>query len=99
MTHFQNDVGRNPSKINLNMYEEADNRIEKTMQAINLMYENIGDDMSIEQLEEIKNRHETLIEQSAFWLNQDNKERYLYDLKDFATWLFKYLQWDRNDEY
>ena len=75
------------------------NSIEKTMQAINLMYENIGDDMSVEQLEEIKNRHETLIEQSAFWLSQDNQERYLYDLKDFATWLFKYLKWDKNDEY
>ena len=56
------------------MYEDEDNRIEKTMESINLMYENIGDDMSIEQLEEIKNRHETLIEQSAFWLEQNNKE-------------------------
>lgn len=81
------------------MHEHEDNRIEKTMQAINLMYENIGDEMSVRQLEEIRDRHQTLIEQSAFWLDQDNKERYLYDLKDFATWLFKYLQWDRNDEH
>ena len=75
------------------------NSIEKTMQAINLMYENIGDDMSVEQLEEIKNRHQTLIDQSVFWLAQDNKDRYLYDLKDFANWLFKFLQWDKNDEH
>lgn len=81
------------------MYEDEDNRIEKTMQAINLMYENIGDEMSVSQLEEIRDRHQTLIEQSVFWLSQDNKERYLYDLKDFATWLFKYLKWDKNDEY
>lgn len=81
------------------MYEDEDNRIEKTMQAINLMYENIGDEMSISQLEEIRNRHQILTEQSVFWLGKENKERYLYDLKDFATWLFKYLQWDRNDEY
>lgn len=81
------------------MHEHKDNRIEKTMQAINLMYENIGDEMSKSQLEEIRDRHQILIEQSAFWLDQDNKERYLYDLKDFATWLFKYLQWDRNDEH
>ena len=80
------------------MHEDEDNRIEKTMQAINLMYENIGDEMSVSQLEEIRDRHQILIEQSAFWLDQDNKERYLYDLKDFATWLFKYLQWDKNDE-
>ena len=81
------------------MYEDEDNRIEKTMNAINLMYENIGDDMSVQQLEEIRDRHQTLIEQSAFWLAQDNKDRYLYDLKDFANWLFKFLQWDKNDEY
>ena len=80
------------------MHEDKDNRIEKTMQAINLMYENIGDEMSKSQLEEIRDRHQILIEQSAFWLDQDNKERYLYDLKDFATWLFKYLNWDRNDD-
>ena len=55
--------------------------------------------MSVSQLEEIRDRHQTLIEQSAFWLAQDNKDRYLYDLKDFANWLFKFLQWDKNDEY
>ena len=81
------------------MYEDEDNRIEKTMNAINMMYENIGDDMSVQQLEEIRDRHQTLIEQSVFWLAQDNKDRYLYDLKDFANWLLKFLQWDKNDEY
>ena len=75
-----------------------DQQIEDTMNAINLMYENIGDEMSVEQLETIRDRHQTLIEQSIFWLDQDNPTRYLYDLKDFATWLFKYLQWDKNDE-
>lgn len=79
------------------MYNEQE-QIKNTMNAINLMYENIGDEMSVHQLENIRDRHQILIEQSAFWLNQDNQERYLYDLKDFATWLFKYLNWDRNDE-
>lgn len=79
------------------MYNEEE-QIKNTMNAINLMYENIGDEMSVEQLETIRNRHETLIEQSAFWLRQDNSSRYIYDLKDFATWLFKYLNWDRNDD-
>ena len=79
------------------MYNEEE-QIKNTMNAINLMYENIGDEMSIEQLETISNRHQTLIEQSAFWLAQGNSSRYIYDLKDFATWLFKYLNWDRNDD-
>ena len=75
-----------------------DQQIEDTMQAINLMYENIGDEMSVEQLEIIRNRHETLINQSIFWLQSNNKTRYIYDLRDFANWLFKYIQWDKNDE-
>ena len=76
-----------------------DQQIEDTMNAINLMYENIGDEMSVEQLETIRDRHQTLIEQSIFWLDQDNPTRYIYDLRDFANWLFKYIQWDKNDEY
>jgi small-conductance mechanosensitive channel len=75
-----------------------DQQIEDTMNAINLMYENIGDEMSVEQLETIRDRHQTLIEQSIFWLDQDNPTRYIYDLRDFANWLFKYIQWDKNDE-
>ena len=75
-----------------------DQQIEDTMNAINLMYENIGDEMSVEQLETIRDRHQTLIEQSIFWLDQDNLTRYIYDLRDFANWLFKYIQWDKNDE-
>jgi len=75
-----------------------DQQIEDTMNAINLMYENIGDEMSVEQLETIRDRHQTLIEQSIFWLDQDNPTRYIYDLRDFANWLFKYIQWDKNEE-
>ena len=75
-----------------------DQQIEDTMNAINLMYENIGDEMSVEQLETIRDRHQTLIEQSIFWLQSNNKTRYIYDLRDFANWLFKYIQWDKNEE-
>ena len=81
------------------MFDEdyQDLKIEKTMQAINLMYDNLGDEMTIEDLENIQSRHETLIEQSIFWLAQDNKERYIYDLKDFANWLFNFLGWEDED--
>ena len=81
------------------MFDEdyQDLKIEKTMQAINLMYDNLGDEMTIEDLENIQSRHETLIEQSIFWLAQDNKERYIYDLKDFANWLFNFLGWEEKD--
>jgi hypothetical protein len=75
-------------------YEE---RVEKTMQAINLMYENIGDELSVEQLEKVQFRHQLLIDQSQFWLTQDNQDRFLYDLKDFGNWLLNYLGWEDED--
>ncbi len=72
-------------------YEE---RVKKTMQAIDLMYENIGDELSVEQLEKVQFRHQLLIDQAQFWLTQDNQGRFLYDLKDFGNWLLNYLGWE-----
>ncbi len=72
-------------------YEE---RVKKTMQAIDLMYENIGDELSVEQLEKVQFRHQLLIDQAQFWLTQDNQDRFLYDLKDFGNWLLNYLGWE-----
>ena len=63
------------------------------MQAIKMMMQNIQDDLPIHELEYISSRHNSLIEQSKFWHKQNNKERYLYDLTDYAKWLFKYLGW------
>ena len=80
------------------MFEfEYEKRIQKTMQAIDLMYENIGDELSIEQLEKVQFRHQLLIDQAQFWLTQDNQDRFLYDLKDFGNWLFNYLGWEEDE--
>jgi hypothetical protein len=76
---------------------EKDICIQNTMQAINIMFQNIGDEMMIEDLEKIQSRHETLIEQCKFWLEKNNTERYIYDLKDFANWLFDFLGWEDED--
>jgi hypothetical protein len=76
---------------------EHEERINKTMQAINLMYENIGDELSVEQLEQIQSRHQLLIDQAQFWLEHDNQDRFFYDLKDFGNWLLNYLDWDEDE--
>ena len=63
------------------------------MEAIKIMMQNIQDDLLIHELEHIAARHNDFIAQSKFWHKQNNKERYLYDLTDYAKWLFKYLGW------
>lgn len=76
---------------------EYEKRIQKTIQAIDLMYENIGDELSVEQLEQVQFRHQLLIDQAQFWLTQDNQDRFFYDLKDFSNWLFNYLGWEEDE--
>lgn len=76
---------------------EYEKRIQKTIQVINLMYENIGDELSVEQLEKVQFRHQLLINQAQFWLTQDNQDRFLYDLKDFGNWLLNYLGWEEDE--
>ena len=76
---------------------EYEKRIQKTIQAIDLMYENIGDELSVEQLEKVQFRHQLLIDQAQFWLSQDNQDRFLYDLKDFGNWLLNYLGWEEDE--
>jgi len=72
---------------------DIEDLIESRMEAIKIMMENLQDDLLIHELEHIASRHNNLIAQSKFWHKQNNKERYLYDLTDYAQWLFKYLGW------
>lgn len=41
------------------------------------------------QLKEVSDRISLLQKQKLFWLEQDNYERYFYDLSKFAEWLLE----------
>jgi hypothetical protein len=43
----------------------------------------------IEDLERVKARMDTLIPQLEFWIKQDNKERFIYELKDYINWVLE----------
>ncbi len=55
----------------------------------------VGDDIvdndtfSIEDLEAIRDRMGSLIAQLEFWIEQDNEERFCYELKDYLNWVLK----------
>jgi hypothetical protein len=43
----------------------------------------------VEDLERVQARMDDLIDQLQFWTEQDNKERFLYELKDYINWILK----------
>tara|TARA_R110000824_G_scaffold172973_7_gene350975 strand:- start:958 stop:1191 length:234 start_codon:yes stop_codon:yes gene_type:complete len=57
------------------------------------------DNLDEKALTEIRDRMEILIEQEAFWIKQESKERFHYELKKFLTWLCDYalMKNDEND--
>ena len=44
---------------------------------------------SIEELELVSNKTGDLIENLAFWLDQDNSDRFFYELKNYLNWLLE----------
>ena len=41
----------------------------------------------VEDLEEVQARMDDLISQLQFWTEQDNKERFIYELKGYINWV------------
>ena len=69
--------------------------INKKLKAIHRMIEECipdAEEVGSKDLNEIKERHELLIEQVKFWERQGNQYRVLYDLQDFGDWLFSFLE-------
>jgi hypothetical protein len=82
------------------MQEEDDEIIARKMEAINLMYETCTEDLPVSKLEEISERHGMLLQQQMFWVANNNKKRFLYDLQEFSDWLFNFLELDNfHDEF
>jgi hypothetical protein len=80
------------------MEEDHDEEIDRKLEAINLMYETCTEDLSVSRLEEISERHGMLLQQQMFWVASNNTKRFLYDLREFSDWLYKYLELDLLDE-
>ena len=42
---------------------------------------------NVEELEEIRDKMSSLIEQLEFWAEQDNSNRFMYELKEYLNWI------------
>ncbi len=70
--------------------QEAQQEYLKKLVSVNKL---IAEDMlknpafQVEDLEEVQARMDDLISQLQFWTEQDNKERFIYELKDYINWV------------
>ena len=65
--------------------------IEKAQKAVGHLLDDCLHNFSVEQLEVVKERHESLLDQQMFWVKMGNRERFLYDLRDYGMWLCDYI--------
>ena len=73
-----------------NNFENNNDVIELT-KAISLLLDDGLSKMSVNQLEDIRDKHKLLLEQQMFWISQDNFFRFHKDLKEYANWLLDYI--------
>lgn len=63
--------------------------IKNLMSANNLLHNDIinNDSFSEEELVSISERMKALIDQLNFWVEEDNSERFVYELKNHIQWM------------
>jgi len=68
---------------------EQEEYIKNLVSANHLLHEDIlnNDSFSEEELTLVSERMEILIDQLNFWLEQDNSERFCYELKNHIQWM------------
>lgn len=69
----------------------SEQHIKNLISANKILVEDVltNDSFSIEEKEKIKDRLEILTEQLWFWTQQDNKERFCYELKEQINWMLR----------
>lgn len=70
---------------------EMNDYIKNLIKANNLISEDIinNDAFSEDQLTLLRDKFGELIEQLEFWMDQDNSERFCYELKNHIQWVLK----------
>ena len=69
--------------------DQTNEYIKNLINANNLISEDIlnNDAFNVEDLELVRDRVASLMEQLNFWIEQDNSERFCYDLKNHIQWM------------
>ena len=69
----------------------TEGQINNLIQANKVLIEDVltNDSFTSEDKQIIRDRVKILTQQLAFWTQQDNQERFVYDLRDQVKWMLK----------
>ena len=81
----------------MNPFEQFQNEGDEIVKLTNHIHKLIDvavaeDYFGKEELENIQGQMTDLVSQGAFWLEQQNPQRFIYDLKNFLKWLIKFVE-------
>lgn len=65
--------------------------IVKIMQSIHLLMDGCTANLTNDQLNVIKKQMDATIKQCVFWKKQNNRKRFIYDLREFGIWLADFI--------
>ena len=54
--------------------------------------------LNAQELECVQGQMQDLIRQGAFWLERENRKRFIYDLKNFLEWLIEFIETRKNEQ-
>ena len=84
------------------MPEKSDNNEDSIAERLTAKLQHLMDNslnnMGVHEMEEISERMRSLLDQGAFWIDQENFNRFAYDLQDFINWLTEFIA-DKDREF
>ena len=75
-------------------FQNAGDEVVTLTQKIHQILDTAIDDeyFGVEELDCIQGQMTDLIRQGVFWIQQENQQRFIYDLKNFLKWLVQYVE-------
>ena len=75
-----------------------DSMAERLIAKLQHLMDNSLNNMGVHEMKEISERMKSLLDQWAFWIDQENFNRVAYDLQDFINWLTEFIA-DKDREF
>tara|TARA_B100001939_G_C16630000_1_gene483038 strand:+ start:131 stop:388 length:258 start_codon:yes stop_codon:yes gene_type:complete len=72
-------------------WHSDDEEINKLVNNVSHLVDNCLKKLEPKDLIIVQKRMKSFLNNALFWMSKDNRERFYYDLKDFANWLCDFI--------
>jgi hypothetical protein len=78
-------------------FDWKDQEINKLTKHLSTVVDGCLHNLNEEDLTSVQNKMGLLVEQQLFWIETENSERFIYDLRNFLLWLCDFVEEKEND--